>query len=89
MHRPVNCDHREILDGDLSNYFGEIPHVEQLRSVVRRVSDGCLLGRVNRWPEMAAEEDDGKGGQRRTNRARHKARRPHPCSARSTCAIPS
>ena len=51
-------------------YSGEIPHAEVLRSVARRVSDGCLLGWVKRWLEMAVMEDDGKGCQRRTNRAR-------------------
>ena len=46
VHRLVNQGHREIVDGDLSIYFAEIPHTELLRSVARRVSDGCLLGWV-------------------------------------------
>ena len=29
-----------------------------------------MLGWVKAWLEMAVEEDDGKGGKRRTNRAR-------------------
>ena len=29
-----------------------------------------MLGWVKAWLEMAVEEDDGKGGTRRTNRAR-------------------
>ena len=66
----VNAGQREIVDGDLSNYFGEIPHAELLQSVARRVSDGRLLGWIKHWLEMAVVEDDGKGGQRRTNRAR-------------------
>ena len=70
VHRLVNSGHREIVDGDLSNYFREIPYAELLRSAARRVSDGHLLGWVKRWLEMAVVEDDGKGGQRRTNRAR-------------------
>ena len=70
VHRLVNTGHREIVDGDLSNYFGEIPHAELLKSVARRVSDGRLLKWIKRWLEMAVVEDDGKGGQRRTNRAR-------------------
>ena len=28
--------HNEVVDGDLSNYFGEIPHAELMRSVARR-----------------------------------------------------
>ncbi len=59
-----------MVDGDLSNYFGEIPHTELLQSVARRVSDGRLRDWIKRWLEMAVVADDGKGSQRRTNRAR-------------------
>ncbi len=58
------------MDADLSDYFGQIPHAELMKSVARRVSDGRMLGWVKAWLEMAVEEDDGKGGKRRTNRAR-------------------
>ena len=58
------------MDADLSDYFGQIPHAELLKSVARRVSDGRMLGWVKAWLEMAVEEDDGKGVTRRTNRAR-------------------
>ena len=86
VHRLVNSGHREIVDGDLSIYFGEISHAELLRSLARRVNDGHLLGWIKAWLEMAVEEDDGQGGQRRTNRARRerKARRSRPCRATST-----
>ena len=70
VHRLVNQGHREVVDGDLSNYFGEIPHSELLQSLARRVSDGRMLRWIKLWLEMAVEEDDGKGGKRRTNRAR-------------------
>ena len=70
VHRLLNTGHREVVDADLSNYFGEIPHAELMRSVARRVSDGRLLGWIKAWLEMPVEEDDGKGGKRRTNRAR-------------------
>ena len=42
-----------------------------MKSIARRVSNGRLLGWVKAWLEMAVEEDDGRGGRRRTNRARH------------------
>ena len=70
VHRLLNTGHREVVDADLSDYFGQIPHAELLRSIARRVSDGRLLGWVKAWLEMAVEEDDGRGGRRRTNRAR-------------------
>ena len=70
VHRLLNTGHREVVDADLSDYFGQIPHADLLRSIARRVSDGRLLGWVKAWLEMAVEEDDGRGGRRRTNRAR-------------------
>ncbi len=70
VHRLLNRGHNEVVDCDLSNYFGEIPHAELMTSIARRVSDGRMLGLIKAWLEMPVEEDDGKGGKRRTNRAR-------------------
>ena len=70
VHGLLNTGHNEVVDCDLSNYFGEIPHAELMRSVARRVSDGRMLGLIKAWLEMPVEEDDGEGGGRRTNRAR-------------------
>jgi group II intron reverse transcriptase/maturase len=70
VHRLLTTGHREVVDADLTNYFGEIPHADLLKSIARRVSDGRLLGWVKAWLEMAVEEDDGRGGRRLTNRAR-------------------
>ena len=70
VHRLLTTGHREVVDADLSDYFGQIPHAELMKSIARRVSDGRLLGWVKAWLEMAVEEDDGCGGRRRTNRAR-------------------
>ena len=69
-HRLANTGHCEVVDADLSDYFGQIPHAELLKCVARRVSDGRMLGGVKAWLERAVEEDDGRGGTRRTNRAR-------------------
>ena len=63
-----------MVDTDLSDYFGQIPHAELMRSIARRVSDGRLLGWVKSWLGMAVEVDDGNGGRRRTNRARRERR---------------
>ena len=70
VHRLPNTGHREVVDANLSNYFGEVPHAGLLRSVARRGGDGRLPGWIEAWLEMAVEEDDGQGGKRRTNRAR-------------------
>ena len=70
VHSLLNRGHNEVVDCDLSNYFGEIPHAELLKSLARRISDGRMLRLIKAWLEMPVEEDDGKGGKRRTNRAR-------------------
>ena len=70
VHRLLSTGYREVVDADLSDYFGQIPHAELMRSIARRVSDGRILGWIKAWPEMAVEEDDGHGGRRLTNRVR-------------------
>ena len=70
VHRLLTTGHREVVDADLSDYYGQIPHSDLLRSIARRVSDGRVLGWVKAWLEMAVEEDDEHGGRRLTNRAR-------------------
>ena len=70
IHTLLYRGHREVVDADLSNYFGEIPHAELMKSVARRVSDGRMLGLIKAWLEMPVIEEDGEGGTRRTNRAR-------------------
>ena len=70
VHELLQRGYQEVVDGDLSNYFGEIPHAELMKSIARRVSDGRMLRLIKAWLEMPVEEDDGKGGRRRTNRGR-------------------
>ena len=42
VHRLLYRGHNEVVDCDLSNYFGEIPHAELMKSLARRISDGRL-----------------------------------------------
>lgn len=70
VHRLLHQGRNEVVDADLSNYFGEIPHAELMKSIARRVSDGRMLRLVKAWLEMPVVEEDGEGGSRRTNRAR-------------------
>ena len=56
VHRLLTTGHREVVDADLSDYFGQIPHADLMKSIARRVSDGRLLGWVKAWLEMAVEE---------------------------------
>jgi retron-type reverse transcriptase len=46
IFRLLNSGHNEVVDADLSNYFGEIPHAELMKSIARRVSDGRILGLI-------------------------------------------
>lgn len=52
VHRPLHRGRNEVVDADLSNYFGEMPHAELMKSVARRAGDGRMLGLVRAWPEM-------------------------------------
>ena len=70
VHSLLNTGHHEVVDADLSNYFGEIPHAELMKSIARRVSNGRMLELIKSWLVMPVQEDDGKGGKRRTNRAK-------------------
>ena len=70
VHSLLHAGRNEVIDADLSNYFGEIPHAELMKSIARRVSDGRMLGLIKAWLEMPVVEEDGDGGTRRTNRAR-------------------
>jgi len=39
--------HPEIVDADLANYFGSIPHADLLKSVARRIVDRRVLHLIN------------------------------------------
>ena len=74
VHRLLNAGHREVVDADLSSYFDSIPHVELMKSVVRRVVDGAMLHLIKMWLEAPVDEPDGKGGKRRTAKNRDEGR---------------
>ena len=72
--RLINGGHTRIIDADLADYFGSIPHAELLKSVARRVSDRHLLHLIKMWLEAPVQEDDGRGGKTRTTPARDTGR---------------
>jgi group II intron reverse transcriptase/maturase len=74
VNRLINEGHTRIIDADLADYFGSIPHAELLKSVARRVSDRHLLHLIKMWLEAPVEEDDGRGGKTRTTPARNTGR---------------
>lgn len=66
VHSLLNTGHREVVEADLSAYFDTIPHSELLRSVARRVCDRHVLHLIKMWLTVPVEEDDDKGGTKRT-----------------------
>src|SRR6202044_2084940 len=59
-------DHPEVVDADLADYFGSIPHSELMRSLARRLVDGRVLHLIKMWLECAVEDTDDKGRKHRT-----------------------
>jgi group II intron reverse transcriptase/maturase len=58
--------HPEVVDADLADYFGSIPHAELLKSVARRVVDRRVLHLIKMWLECPVEETDDRGRKTRT-----------------------
>jgi RNA-directed DNA polymerase len=70
VHKLLNTGYTDVIDADLSDYFGSIPHAELMQSVVRRISDRHILALIKQWLVVAVEEDDGRGGWKRTTQAK-------------------
>ena len=66
--------HSEVVDADLTDYFGSIPHAELLKSVARRIVDRRVLHLIKMWLEGPVEETDDRGRMTRTTEARDKRR---------------
>jgi RNA-directed DNA polymerase len=67
-------DHPEVVDADLADYFGSIPHTELMRSLARRIVDGRVLHLIKMWLECTVEDTDDKGRKRRTTEAKDSGR---------------
>jgi RNA-directed DNA polymerase len=66
--------HSEVVDADLTDYFGSIPHADLLKSVARRIVDRRVLHLIKMWLECPVEETDDRGRTTRTTEARDKRR---------------
>jgi len=62
--------HSDVVDADLSDYFGSIHHAELLKSVARRITDRRVLHLITMWLECSVEETDKRGGKTRTTEAK-------------------
>ena len=74
VHALLNNGHTEVVDADLSGYFDNIPHVELMKSVARRICDGRMLALIKMWLVMPVEETDERGRKQRTTRAKDQKR---------------
>jgi group II intron reverse transcriptase/maturase len=66
--------HREVVDADLADYFGSIPHAELLKSAARRIVDRRVLHLIKMWLVCPVEETDDRGRKTRTTEAKDKRR---------------
>jgi len=65
---------REVVDADLADYFGSIPHAELMLSLARRIQDKRVLHLIKMWLESTVEEADRRGRKSRTTEAKDKGR---------------
>jgi len=66
--------HPEVVDADLADYFGSIPHAELLKTVARRIVDRRVLHLIKMWLECPVEETDDRRRKTRTTEARDNRR---------------
>src|SRR5215510_5440234 len=66
--------HPEVVDADLADYFGSIPHADLLKSVARRIVDRRVLHLIKTWLVSPVEETDDRGRKTRTTEAKDKRR---------------
>jgi RNA-directed DNA polymerase len=66
--------HPEVVDADLADYFGSIPHAELMLSLARRIVDRRMLHLIKMWLECPVEETDDRGRKTRTTEAKDQRR---------------
>ena len=64
----------DVVDADLADYFGSIPHAELMQSLARRIVDRRVLHLIKMWLECAVEETDQRGRKKRTTEAKDQGR---------------
>lgn len=64
----------DVVDADLADYFGSIPHDGLMKSVARRVVDKRVLHLIKMWLVCSVEDTDDRGRKTRTTEAKDKRR---------------
>ena len=86
--------HPGVVDADLADYFGSIPHTDLLKSVARRIVDRRVLHLIKMWlgwnvPWKKPTNGAGRNARRRpgtAGEASHRAHPSHHCWRTCTCA---
>ena len=84
--------HPDVVDADLADYFGSIPHTDLLKSVARRIVDRRVLHLIKMWLECPSKKPTNGAGRHARPRpgiAGEASRRAHPshhCWQIFTCA---
>ena len=82
----------DVVDADLADFFGSIPHADLLKSLARRIVDRRVLHLIKMWLDCPVEETDDRvvnGAQPRPRIIGAAFRRVHPfrpCWPIFTCA---
>ena len=64
----------DVVDADLADFFGSIPHAELMQSLRRRIVGTRVLHLIKMWLECTVEETDDKGRKTRTTEAKDNRR---------------
>ncbi|MDR5746476.1 reverse transcriptase domain-containing protein [Caballeronia sp. LZ029] len=66
--------HTDVVDADLADYFGNIPHADLMLSLARPIVDRRVLHLIKMWLECPVEETDYRGRKTRTTEAKDSRR---------------
>jgi RNA-directed DNA polymerase len=64
----------DVVDADLADYFGSIPHADLMLSLARRIVDRRVLHLIKMWLECSVEETDHRGRKTSTTEAKDSRR---------------
>ncbi|CAH2798687.1 MAG: Retron-type RNA-directed DNA polymerase (EC [Candidatus Burkholderia crenata] len=74
MEERLHRGQTDVVDADLADYFGSIPHAELMLSLARRIADRRVLHLIKMWLECSVEETDYRGRKTRTTEAKDSRR---------------
>jgi len=61
VHKLLKEGFVNVVDADLSKYFGTIPHTELMQCVARRISECHMLKLIKHWLKVPVQTQDKNG----------------------------